>query len=87
MPSRRKTKWAGWLKPEDVSPETLERLLLYRDKYRQYENSLSSSSMGCGNYMQAHEAAKKDLDFTDEEFELYRRLDEDAYRSVDDKYR
>ncbi len=69
----RKTDWKGWLKPEDIEPELLERIRSYNERFKYYH-----TYMGFHEHIEAHRLARIAVHLTAEEFEIKQRLIEKA---------
>ncbi len=73
----RKTDWKGWLKPNYIEPELLERIRSYNERYKYYHTYL-----GFHEHTEAHRLARIDVPLTEEEFDIKRRLIEKAVLGV-----
>jgi hypothetical protein len=65
----RKTKWKGWLKPEDVKPDLLKRILEYNERYKKH-----LAKLGSNEHWEAHNRARVDVPLTAAEFDIKQRL-------------
>ena len=74
MASGRRTKWAGPLSAEDLSPEQLARFRSFYERFCHYRRTLPTNPIGTGNGWQAYEAAVAELGITADERRLLKRL-------------
>lgn len=65
----KRTKWKGWLKPDEVEPELHKRILTYNERYEYHV-----SKKGISESFAAHQSAAKEVPLTAEELDIKKRL-------------
>lgn len=71
MVSKKRNKWKGWIKEEDVPPEILEKIRKYYEVYR----ATADGGPGSANHFNGHRAAQEAVQLTPAEEEIRKRLD------------
>lgn len=81
----KRSKWKGWIKRSAVDPELLSKFDRYQQRVEVHLKRLQPTGNGTADTLGAHRAALDDVPLTEEEREIYRRLEpESNFRPKED---